>query len=134
VREYGRDGEAAGALDVHEERAGAGDEGLCLLVVVWEQSEARGWTAYLEFVLARLSLRAWVQKIDCEDLGKYYQSCPGSGVYFWSPPMLIWCEKVFIQRPGEAHTAVVCLSPTVRAPPQPLGLTTYHLGGIDVLV
>lgn len=71
VREYGRDGEAAGALNVHEERAGARDEGLCLLVVVWEQSEARRCKAYLEFVLARLSLRAWVQKIDCENLGKF---------------------------------------------------------------
>lgn len=28
VRENGGDGEAAGALDVHEERAGTGDEGL----------------------------------------------------------------------------------------------------------
>jgi len=31
VREDGRDGEAAGAFDVHEEGAGDGDEGLFVL-------------------------------------------------------------------------------------------------------
>lgn len=46
--EDGGDGEAAGALDVHEEGAWAGDEGL-------------------QLVLAGLSLRRWVEKIDGEN-------------------------------------------------------------------
>jgi len=49
VGEDGGDGEAAGALDVHEEGAWAGDEGL-------------------QLVLAGLSLRRWVEKIDGENL------------------------------------------------------------------
>lgn len=48
VREDGGNGEAARALDVHEERAWA-----------WDKS--------LQLVLAGLSLRGWVQKIDCEN-------------------------------------------------------------------
>jgi len=46
--EDGRDGEAAGALDVHEEGAGSRDE--CL-----------------ELVLSRLSLRGRVEEIDGEN-------------------------------------------------------------------
>lgn len=73
VREDGGDGEAARTLDVHEKRTGTGDECLSVLAAVSEQSKARSWKAYLEFMLACLSLRARVQKIDCEDLGKYCQ-------------------------------------------------------------
>jgi len=49
MREDGGYGEAAGALDVHEEGAWSGDEGL-------------------ELVLARLGGGGWVEEIDCEDL------------------------------------------------------------------
>jgi len=48
VGEDGGDGEAAGALDVHEEGAGTGDEGL-------------------ELVLAGLSGGSGVEEIDCEN-------------------------------------------------------------------
>jgi len=48
VREYGGDGEAAGALDVHEEASGSGDE--CL-----------------EFVPAGLGHGGWVEKVNCEN-------------------------------------------------------------------
>jgi hypothetical protein len=48
VREDGGDGEASGALDVHEEGAGSGHEGL-------------------ELVLAGLSGRGRVEKVNCEN-------------------------------------------------------------------
>jgi len=48
VREDGGDGEAAGALDVHEEGAWA-----------WDES--------LQLVLAGLSLRRWVEEVDGEN-------------------------------------------------------------------
>lgn len=48
VREDGRDGEAAGAFDVHEERARGRDEGL-------------------ELVLPRLGSWGWIEKVDCEN-------------------------------------------------------------------
>jgi len=49
VREDGSDGEATGALDVHEEGAGAGDK-------------------HLQLVLTGLGLRGGVEEIDCENL------------------------------------------------------------------
>jgi hypothetical protein len=49
VREDGGDGEASGALDVHEEGARAGDK-------------------HLQLVLAGLGLRSGVEEIDCENL------------------------------------------------------------------
>jgi hypothetical protein len=49
VREDGGDGEASRALDVHEERAGSGHESL-------------------ELVLAGLSGRGRVEKVNCENL------------------------------------------------------------------
>jgi len=49
VREDGGDGEASGALDVHEEGARAGDK-------------------HLQLVLAGLGLRGGVEEIDCENL------------------------------------------------------------------
>ena len=49
MREDGGDGEAAGALDVHEEGA-------------W------GWDERLELVLAGLGGGRWVEEIDCENL------------------------------------------------------------------
>ena len=74
MREDGCDGEAAGALDVHEERAGAGHESL----LQGARLEARDaveiclWRSrsYLEFVLA--GFRRWgrVEKVDCENLGE----------------------------------------------------------------
>jgi len=48
VREDGGDGEAAGALDIHEEGAGS-------------------WDKVLELVLASLSGWGWVEKINCEN-------------------------------------------------------------------
>lgn len=48
VREDGRDGEAAGAFDVHEEGARGRDEGL-------------------ELVLPRLGSWSWIEKVDCEN-------------------------------------------------------------------
>jgi len=48
VREDGGDGEASGALDVHEEGARAGDK-------------------HLQLVLAGLGLRGGVEEIDCEN-------------------------------------------------------------------
>lgn len=43
VREDGGDGEAAGALDVHEEGAGAGHKGLADMLDVATQSGDSGW-------------------------------------------------------------------------------------------
>lgn len=72
MREDGGDGEAAGALDIHEEGSGSGDEGLrgirsagflvdggpCIMV------------AYLELVLASLSGCGRVEEINCENLNR----------------------------------------------------------------
>jgi len=56
VRENGGDGEAAGALDIHEEASGSGDE--CL-----------------EFVLAGLGHGRGVEKVNCENhLAGFVQS------------------------------------------------------------
>lgn len=73
VREDGGDGEAAGALDVHEEGSGSGNEGLS---GIWSAFDAfpRGRRldlmvgAYLELVLASLSRGGRVEEINCENL------------------------------------------------------------------
>lgn len=73
--EDGGDGEAAGALDVHEERSGSGDEGLIeqnLLVfsILFIRRGRRGRpsNSYLELVLLGLRGRGGVQKINSENL------------------------------------------------------------------
>lgn len=68
VREDGRDGEAAGALDVHEEGARAGDERLGVMLDAVQRSIPVVESPYLQLVLASLSLRGRVQEIDCENL------------------------------------------------------------------
>jgi len=72
VREDGGDGEAAGALDVHEEGAGTGHKGLSGVCVRgcdsgWRSGDG-GVCIYLELVLAGLVLRARVEKVDGENL------------------------------------------------------------------
>ena len=57
-RRDSRDLEAAGALDVHEERVGLGDD-------------------LLELVSARVGLGGTVEEIDGESLGRYGQRKPG---------------------------------------------------------
>jgi len=69
VREDGRDGEAAGALDVHEEGAGAGYEGLLGgLSGHGGAGVMRCVMLYLQLVLAGLGLRGRVEEIDGENL------------------------------------------------------------------
>jgi len=51
------DGEAAGALDIHEERSGSRDK-------------------VLELVLARLSGGGWVEEINCENLSRQHHVSP----------------------------------------------------------
>lgn len=72
VREDGGDGEAAGALDVHEEGAGRGHKGLRSR----SSQQGRGMVfvmgivllSYLELVLLGLSGRRRVQKVNGENL------------------------------------------------------------------
>ena len=68
MREDGGDGEAAGALDVHEEGAGGWDEGLWRLLVCVDLAVKCGGKSYLQLVLSGLSLRRWVEEVDCENL------------------------------------------------------------------
>jgi len=68
VREDGGDGEASGALDVHEERAGAGDKSLKVHVRGKSRCGVRLYQTHLQLVLAGLSQRAGVEEIDCENL------------------------------------------------------------------
>jgi hypothetical protein len=68
VRENGGDGEAAGALDVHEERPWAWNERLCGMLGYAVQACEFCGGVYLQLVLAGLSLWAWVQEIDGENL------------------------------------------------------------------
>lgn len=70
VREDGGDGEAAGALDVHEEGSRGGDEGLASSVrSIVETCEIFCCLSYLELVLLGLAGRGRVQKINGENLG-----------------------------------------------------------------
>lgn len=77
VREDGGDGEAAGALDVHEERARLRHKGL--LREGKKKNSNQSWDlggrgvvcsgyAYLELVLTGLSLRRRVEEVDRENL------------------------------------------------------------------
>lgn len=78
VREDGSDGEAAGALDVHEERARLGHKGLLREEEKFESVLGPWWTGgvvcsgyvatYLELVLTGLSLRRRVEEVDRENL------------------------------------------------------------------
>ena len=70
MREDGCDCEAAGALDVHEERPRGGHEGLCdrFAVSFCGGLESSARNMYLELVLSGLGLRSWVEEIDCENL------------------------------------------------------------------
>lgn len=68
VREDGGDSEAAGALDVHEEGAGGWDKGLWRLLVDCGLAVKCGGRSYLQLVLSGLSLRRWVEEVDCENL------------------------------------------------------------------
>ena len=87
VREDGGDGEAAGALDVHEEGAGAGHKGLAGDVRDATQGGDSGVLVglYLQLVLAGLVLRAGVEKVDGENLQRrvsgrcpwWWYDCPG---------------------------------------------------------
>ena len=72
VREDSGDGEAAGALDVHEEGAGAGHKGLMGIVRDATQGGDSGFLvgSYLQLVLAGLVLRAGVEKVDGENLSR----------------------------------------------------------------
>lgn len=79
VGEDGGDGEAAGALDVHEEGSGSGDESLIeqsLLVfsvmLVGRGRRGRPSNSYLELVLLGLRGRGGVQKINSENLDAKY--------------------------------------------------------------
>jgi hypothetical protein len=67
VREDGGDGEAAGALDVHEEGAGGGHKGLELVLA--------GLTACTlvgnrDYGVGNVCVRGWggVEKVNCENL------------------------------------------------------------------
>jgi hypothetical protein len=67
VREDGGDGEASGALDVHEEGAGGGHEGLELVLVRLTGCTLagnRGWR--VGYVCVRG--RGGVEKVNCENL------------------------------------------------------------------
>ena len=68
VREDGGDGEAAGALHIHEEGAWAWDKCLKGELDAISRLKERLSMAYLQLVLAGLSLRGRVQEIDCENL------------------------------------------------------------------
>lgn len=106
VREDGCDGEAAGALDVHEEGAWDGYEGLLFVrVSEWfcsidgpgtrprlccngtgggaEEDELR---MYLELVLSRFSGWCWVEQVDGENLS--------------------WCVSSVAKRRSEGQWAV----------------------------
>jgi hypothetical protein len=73
VAEDGRDGEAAGALDVHEEAAGAGHEHLqekkCMLAPCRAHHQCRGPCSDLEFVPAGFGDGGRVEEVDGENLG-----------------------------------------------------------------
>lgn len=89
MREDGGDGEAAGALDIHEEGARCGNELLEIVLVVRRieredtsqpkdrlgiltdgnaKLKVETGIAYLELVLAALSSWAGVEKVECENL------------------------------------------------------------------
>lgn len=78
MREDCGDGEAAGALDVHEERARLGHKGLLRGEEKFESVLGPWWTGdvvcsgyvttYLELVLTGLSLRRRVEEVDRENL------------------------------------------------------------------
>ena len=80
VGEDGGDGEAAGALDVHEEGSGAGYQGLSGIVsiiarIIFRRSSSGlfSFVSYLQLVLLSLGGRAGVEEINCENLWKSCQ-------------------------------------------------------------
>ena len=106
VREDGGDGEAAGALDVHEEGAGTGHKGLSGVYVRGCDSGWRfgggGVCVYLELVLAGLVLRARVEKVDGENLQR---CCVSRGC-----PRCVCTVSASWRRRRCAEFAVVCSS------------------------
>ena len=106
VREDGGDGEAAGALDVHEEGAGTGHKGLSGVYVRGCDSGCRfgggGVCVYLELVLAGLVLRARVEKVDGENLQR---CCVSRGC-----PRCVCTVSASWRRRRCAEFAVVCSS------------------------
>jgi hypothetical protein len=71
VGEDGGNVEAAGALDIHEEGAGSGHKLLLHRIpasVIKNMSYRKSAPSYLELVLAGLSLRSGVEKVDRENL------------------------------------------------------------------
>ena len=67
--EDGGDGEASRALDVHEERAGSGDQGLAVhKMSASARRQVLMKMSYLELVLLSLGSRAGVEEIDGENL------------------------------------------------------------------
>lgn len=68
VRENSRDGETAGALDIHEEGSWAGHEHLGILLVTGRALTRVCDGVYLQLVLASLGLRRWVEEVDGENL------------------------------------------------------------------
>lgn len=72
VGEYCGDCEASGALDIHEERSGAGDQSLSKTVSIFigKKFMPSYLVSYLQLVLLGLGSRAGVQKINGENLGR----------------------------------------------------------------
>lgn len=73
VGEDGGDGEAAGALHIHEERSGSRDEGLSGIGSAFAGFPRSKWfdlmaDSYLELVLASLSRGGRVEEVNCENL------------------------------------------------------------------
>jgi hypothetical protein len=68
VREDGGDGEAAGALDVHEEGAGGGHKALELVLAGLTGGTLVGSR---EYGIGDVCVRRWrgVEKVNCENLG-----------------------------------------------------------------
>lgn len=67
VGEDGGDGEAAGALDIHEEGTGGRHKGLVIGSVLAEVDRLID-CSYLQLVLASLGLRRRVEEVDRENL------------------------------------------------------------------
>jgi hypothetical protein len=91
VREDGGDGEASGALDVHEEGSRGGHEGLVLLEFCRHENIVDA--SYLELVLLGLGGRGRVQKINGENLKRrrVSQLVPSSCVYPLRVQSIIHC-------------------------------------------
>ena len=74
MREDGGDGEAAGALDVHEERAGCGHEGLELVLLGLTASTISIHACDEEPESGSVRGRGGVEKINCEHLAMIISS------------------------------------------------------------